>query len=133
MSDGEQDAGNTWESAMFAAKNKLDNLICVMDRNNIQIDGRTEDIMPLEPLRQKYEAFNWNVIEVNGNNIKEFIDAVEHAKTIKGKPILILANNTPGKGIKQIENDYRWHGTPPGQGPEDVWPKDKQTEAMLAE
>jgi len=133
MSDGEQDAGNTWESAMFAGKNKLHNLTAVMDRNNIQIDGMTENIMPLEPLRQKYEAFNWHVIEADGNNIAEFIDAVEEAKAVFEKPTLILAHTIPGKGVKEIEFDYRWHGSPPGKGPEDVWPKDKQGEAMLKE
>ena len=133
MSDGEQDAGNVWESAMFAGKNKLHNLTAVMDRNNIQITGMTEDIMPLESLRAKYEAFNWHVIEVNGNNISEFINAVEEAKAIFEKPTIIIAHTVPGKGIKEIEFDYRWHGTPPGQGPEDVWPKDKQGEMMLKE
>ncbi len=115
MSDGEQDAGNTWESAMFAGKNRLHNLIAVMDRNNIQIDGNTEDIMPLEPLRQKYEAFNWHVIDVDGNNIAKFINAVEEAKNIVGKPIIILAHNIPGKGIPEIENDFLWHGKPPNK------------------
>lgn len=113
MSDGEQDAGNTWESAMFIAKNKLSNLTAVIDRNNIQIDGRTEDIMPLEPLRQKYESFNWNVIDVDGNNIKEFIEAVEKAKLVKDMPTLILAHNVPGKGVSFMENRYEWHGNPP--------------------
>ena len=113
MSDGEQDAGNTWESAMFIAKNKLHNLTGVIDRNNIQIDGNTEDIMPLEPLRQKYESFNWNVIEVDGNNIGEFVNAVEEAKSVKDRPTLILANNVPGKGVSFMENRYEWHGNPP--------------------
>jgi transketolase len=113
MSDGEQQAGNTWESAMFAGANKLSNLTMVMDRNNIQINGMTENVMPLEPMREKYEAFNWHVIEVDGHNIKEFIDAVEEAKTIYEKPTCILAHVIPGKGIKEIEFDYKWHGKPP--------------------
>ncbi len=133
MSDGEQDAGNTWESAMFAGKNKLHNLTAVIDRNNIQITGMTEDIMPLESLRAKYEAFNWHVIEADGNNIQQFIDAMGQAKAIFEKPTVIIAHTIPGKGIKEIEFDYRWHGSPPGQGPEDVWPKDKQGEEMLKE
>jgi transketolase len=115
MSDGEQQAGNIWESAMFAGANKLSNLTAVMDRNNIQINGMTEQVMPLEPLREKYEAFNWHVIEVDGHNFEEFVDAIEEAKAIYEKPTLILAHVIPGKGIKEIEFDYRWHGKPPTQ------------------
>jgi len=115
MSDGEQDAGNIWESAMFAGKNKLHNLTAVMDRNNIQITGMTEDIMPLESLRAKYEAFNWHVIEVNGNNIAEFINAVEEAKAIFEKPTIIIAHTIPGKGVPEIEFDYNWHGKAPNK------------------
>lgn len=133
MSDGEQEAGATWESAMFAGKNKLSNLTAVIDRNNIQIDGMTENIMPLEPLRDKYEAFNWNVLEVDGHNIEQFIDAVEQAKAVYEKPTVIIAHTIPGKGIKEIEFNYRWHGDPPGKGPEDVWPKKEQAEQMLNE
>ncbi len=113
MSDGEQDAGNIWEAAMFAGNNKLSNLTAVMDRNNIQIDGMTENVMPLENLRAKYEAFNWHVIEVDGHNMREFINAVEQAKAIYERPTLILAHTIPGKGIKEIEFDYTWHGKPP--------------------
>ena len=115
MSDGEQEAGNTWESAMFAGKNKLANLTAVIDRNNIQINGRTEDVMPLEPLRDKYEAFNWHVLEVVGHNMVEFVDAVEQAKAITEKPSLIIAYTIPGKGVKEIEGDYLWHGKPPNK------------------
>lgn len=113
MSDGEQDAGNIWEAAMFAGNNKLSNLTAIMDRNNIQIDGMTEHVMPLENLREKYEAFNWHVIEVDGHNMREFINAVEQAKAIYERPTLILAHTIPGKGIKEIEFDYKWHGKPP--------------------
>ena len=113
MSDGEHDAGSTWESAMFIGKNKLSNLTGIIDRNNIQIDGMTEDVMPLESLRAKYEAFNWHVLEVDGHNIEQFIDAVEQAKAIYEKPTLIIAHTIPGKGIKEIEFDYKWHGVPP--------------------
>ena len=113
MSDGEQQEGNTWEAAMFAGKYKLANLTAVMDRNNIQIDGMTEDIMPLESLRTKYEAFNWHVLEVNGHDIPAFIAAVEEAKAIYEKPVLIIAHTIPGKGVKEIEFDYKWHGKPP--------------------
>lgn len=113
MSDGEQDTGNIWESAMFAGANKLSNLTAVLDRNNIQINGMTENVMPLESIRAKYEAFNWHVIEVDGHNIREFINAVEEAKSIFEKPTLILAHTIPGKGIHGIEFDYLWHGKPP--------------------
>lgn len=113
MSDGEHDAGNLWESAMFAGKNKLSNVIGVIDRNNIQINGMTEDIMPLEPLKDKYEAFGWHVLEVDGHNMEEFINAVEQAKAIYEKPTVIIAHTIPGKGIKEMEFDYSWHGKPP--------------------
>lgn len=114
MSDGEHDAGNTWESAMFAGKHKLNNLVGIIDRNNIQIDGYTEDIMPLEPLKDKYEAFNWHVIEVNGHSIKEIVEATRTASAIYEKPVLIIANTIPGYGVDFMENDYTWHGKPPG-------------------
>ena len=113
MSDGEQDAGNIWESAMFAGNNKLSNLTAVIDRNNIQINGMTEDVMPVENLRAKYEAFNWHVLEVDGHNIQQFVDAIDEAKAIYEKPTVIIAHTIPGKGIKEIEFDYKWHGKPP--------------------
>jgi len=115
MSDGEQQEGNIWEAVMFAGKYKLSNLTAVMDRNNIQIDGMTEDVMPLESLAAKYEAFNWHVLEVNGHNIEEFIDAVDTAKAIYEKPTLIIAHTIPGKGVPEIEFDYKWHGKPPSK------------------
>lgn len=113
LSDGEHDAGNTWEAIMFAGANKLSNLTAIVDRNNIQINGMTENIMPLENFRAKYEAFNWHVIEIDGHNIEAFCDAVEEAKAIYEKPTVIIAHTIPGKGIKEIEFDYNWHGKPP--------------------
>lgn len=113
MSDGEHDAGNTWEAAMFAGVNKLSSLTGIIDRNNIQINGMTENVMPLEDLRKKYEAFNWHVLEVDGHNIQEFVDAVGQAKAIFEKPTVIIAHTIPGKGVKEIEFDYTWHGKPP--------------------
>ncbi|MEK7613075.1 MAG: transketolase [Patescibacteria group bacterium] len=113
MSDGEQQAGNTWESAMFAGDTKLSNLTAVIDRNNIQITGNTEDVMPLENLRAKYEAFNWHVLECDGHNIPAFVAMVDEAKAIVEKPTVIIAHTIPGKGVKEIEGDYRWHGKPP--------------------
>lgn len=112
-SDGEHDEGQTWEAIMFAGKNKMDNLTNIMDRNNIQIDGFTEDIMPLEPLRDKYEAFGWHVIDIDGHNIKEIIDVCHQAKAIYEKPVLILAHTIPGKGVDFMEFDFKWHGIPP--------------------
>ncbi len=113
MGDGEQDEGNVWEAAMFAGKNKLHNLTAIMDRNNIQIDGMTEDVMPLEPIADKYRAFNWHVIEVSGHDFAAFIAAVDEAKAIYEKPTMIIAHTIPGKGVPEIEFDYRWHGKPP--------------------
>ncbi len=113
MSDGEQEEGNTWEAAMFAGKYKLSNLTAVMDRNNIQIDGMTENVMPLEPLADKYRAFNWHVLEVGGHDFPAIIAAVEEAKAIYEKPTLIIAHTIPGKGVPEIEFDYHWHGKPP--------------------
>ncbi|MCX6786515.1 MAG: transketolase [Candidatus Kaiserbacteria bacterium] len=112
MSDGEQDEGNTWEAVMFAGKNKLSNLTAIIDRNGIQIDGMTEEVMPLEPLADKYRAFNWNVLEVDGNDISAFVVAVDEAKASE-KPTLIIAHTIPGKGVQEIENDYHWHGKVP--------------------
>lgn len=115
MSDGEQQEGNTWEAAMFAGAYRLSNLTAIMDRNNIQIDGMTEDIMPLEPLRQKYEAFGWHVLEIDGHNIPQFVQACGEAAAISEKPTLILAHTIPGKGVRSIERDFRWHGKPPSK------------------
>lgn len=115
MSDGEQQEGNTWEGAMFAGKYRLSNLTAIMDRNNIQIDGYTEHIMPLEPLRDKYESFGWHVLEVDGHNMPQFIQACAEADAIAEKPTLILAHTIPGKGVRSIERDFRWHGKPPSK------------------
>lgn len=118
LSDGEHDAGNTWEGAMFVGKNKLHNLTAIMDRNNIQIDGYTEDVMPLEPLREKYEAFNWHVMDVDGHNIREIVDACREAEAITDKPVMILAHTIPGKGVSYMEGEFEWHGKPPQKGEE---------------
>jgi transketolase len=112
-SDGEQDEGQVWEALMLAGKHRLNNLTLILDRNNIQIDGYTEDVMPLEPLRAKYEAFNWHVIEIDGNNVQEVINACNEAKAIFEKPVLIMAHTIPGKGVGFMEFNYEWHGTAP--------------------
>lgn len=112
-SDGEHQEGSTWEAAMMAGKYKLSNLIQVIDYNNIQIDGNISDEMPLEPFVDKYTAFNWEVLEVDGNNVRSFIETVEMAKKIHNKPIIIIAHTIPGKGVSFMENNYKWHGIPP--------------------
>lgn len=132
-SDGEHQEGNTWEAAMFAGKNKINNLTVVIDRNNIQIDGFTENVMPLEPLREKYEAFNWHVIEVDGNNIRAFVDAVGQARAIFEKPTVIIAHTIPGRGVGFMENDYKWHGSPPGSDIPGEPPKAQQAKIALKE
>lgn len=113
MGDGELNEGNIWEAAMFAGKYKLNNLVGIIDRNNIQIDGSTEDVMPLEDLRGKWESFGWHVQEIDGNNIESFIDACSMARAITTQPSVIIAHTVPGKGVPFMEYDYRWHGMPP--------------------
>lgn len=113
LSDGEHDAGNLWEAIMFAGKNKLSSLTAVIDRNNIQIDGYTEDVMPLEPLRDKYQAFGWHVLDIDGHNMRAIVDAVSEAKAIYEKPTVIIAHTIPGKGVGFMEFDFSWHGKSP--------------------
>ncbi|MEA2785757.1 MAG: transketolase [Candidatus Eremiobacteraeota bacterium] len=119
-SDGEHQCGLHWEAMMTAAKFKLDNLTCIIDRNFIQIDGSTEDIMPLEPLADKYRAFNWHVIECDGNDMTALLTAFDEAKAVKDKPQVIIANTVPGKGVSFMEGDYLWHGKPPKKDEADV-------------
>lgn len=113
MSDGELDEGNSWEAVMLAGKNRLRNLIAVIDRNNIQIEGFTENIMPLEPLADKWRAFNWHVIEVSGHDFQALNEALEEAKGVFEKPTVIIAHTIPGKGVKEWERDFKWHGKAP--------------------
>lgn len=113
MGDGELDEGNIWEAAMLAPKYSLHNLIGIIDRNNIQIDGPTESVLPLEDLAKKWEAFGWHVIEIDGNNLEAFIDACNMAKAIVEKPVIIIAHTIPGKGVDFMEYDFHWHGMPP--------------------
>jgi len=114
-SDGELNEGQVWEAVMFAGKEKLRNLTCIIDRNNIQIDGNTEDIMPLEPLADKWRAFNWHVIEIDGHNIRQIIDACKEAEAVAEKPTVIIAHTIPGKGVSFMERNYEWHGKPPNK------------------
>lgn len=131
MSDGELQEGQTWEAAMLAGKERLHNLIAIIDRNAIQIDGYTEDVMPLEPLREKFESWNFDVQEVDGHNIRMVADAIGKAQAVYSQPSVIIAHTIPGKGVDIFERDYRWHGNPPGKGPEDLVKKDKQGKEAL--
>lgn len=122
MSDGELNAGNSWEAAMLAGKEKLHNLIAIVDRNNIQIDGYTWDVMPLEPLFEKWESFNWHVQEVDGHNFEALNEAISQAQAVNGQPSVIIAHTIPGKGVEEFERDFEWHGKPPN--------KEEATEAL---
>lgn len=113
LSDGELDEGQTWEAFMLAGKLDLRELTVFIDRNNIQIDGFTEGIMPLEPLADKFKAFNWSVIEVDGHNIREIVDATERARATAENPTVIICHTIPGKGVDFMENRFEWHGKPP--------------------
>jgi len=113
MGDGEQDCGIVWETLLFAGAKKLANLTVIIDRNNIQIDGPTETVMPLESLKAKYESFNWRVIEVGGHNIRQFVEAVEEAKATEDRPTCIIAHTIAGKGVDFMEYKFEWHGAVP--------------------
>lgn len=134
MGDGEQNEGNVWEAAMLASKYNLHNIIAITDRNNIQIDGTTEYVMPLEDLRAKWESFGWHVIDIDGNDVDAIIDACAMARAIVEKPVMILAHTVPGKGVDFMEGDYHWHGIPVGI--EDLAgapPKNEQAKVALHE
>jgi transketolase len=113
--DGELDEGQNWEAAMFASAHKIDNLIWIVDRNNIQQDGYTEDVLPLEPLRDKLEAFGWYVIEIDGHNVEEIINSCNMAKTILERPVVIIAHTIAGHGVDFMEYKFEWHGKPPNK------------------
>ena len=115
MSDGEHNEGQTWEAIMLAAKYKLGNVTAIIDRNNIQMDGMTEEVMPLEPFAEKYRAFGWRVIEVDGHNIGKFIEACEESKAVYERPTVIIAHTIPGKGIPYMEYLSEWHGKSPSK------------------
>jgi transketolase len=113
MSDGELQEGSTWEALMFCGKQKFHNLIAFIDRNNIQIDGYTEEVMPLEPLAIKLEAFGWHVLEIDGHSFEEIDHAVSQAKAVFGRPTVIIAHTIPGKGVPEFERRFEWHGKAP--------------------
>ena len=133
LGDGELDEGQVWEAAMQAGKEKLHNLVGIIDRNNIQIDGFTEDIMPLENLRDKWESFGWHVQEIDGHNFEAINNAINEAKAVFNKPSMIIAHTIPGKGVDFTERRFEWHGNPPGKGPGDVVPKEQQGMEALNE
>jgi transketolase len=129
--DGELNEGQIWEALMLAGRENLNNLIMIVDRNGIQIDGYTKDVMPLEPLAEKFESFNFDVQEVDGHSMRAMNDAVGKAQAVYGQPSVIIAHTIASKGVDVFERDFRWHGNPPGKGPEDRVPKDKQAEVAL--
>lgn len=129
--DGEWNEGQMWEAAMLAGKEQLHNLVVIVDRNGIQIDGYTKEIMPLESFRDKLESFNFDVQEVDGHNIRMINDAIGKAQSVYGQPSVIIAHTIAAKGVDVFERDFRWHGNPPGKGPEDRVPKGEQAEVAL--
>lgn len=133
VSDGELNEGQSWEAIMLAGKMQLHNLIVIVDRNGIQIDGYTKDVMPLEPLAEKFAAFNFDVQEVDAHNVRMVFDAIGKAQAVYGQPSVIIAHSIPGKGVEAFERDYRWHGNPPGKGPEDRVSKKEQGTIALRE
>lgn len=134
LSDGEHNEGQIWEAGLLAGKEKLGNLIAIIDRNNIQIDGYTEDVMPLAPLYEKWKSFGWHVQEIDGHDMEAIVNAVRTAQAIFHKPSMIIAHTIPGKGVSYMEKRFEWHGAPPGiQEVSGAPEKDKQTEAALGE
>lgn len=113
LGDGELQEGSVWEAAMSAAHHRLDNLLAIVDRNRVQIDGKVSDVMEIEPLADKWKSFGWNVTECDGNSIPELLDAFTKARNWRGKPTVIIAHTLMSKGIPEIEGDYRWHGKAP--------------------
>jgi transketolase len=113
MGDGENDEGQIWEAAMAGGHFKIDNLTAILDRNCLQIDGCTENVMCLDPVADKWRAFGWNVIEIDGHNMEAILDALDLSTTIKGKPTIIIAKTVKGKGVSFMENNAEWHGKAP--------------------
>jgi transketolase len=132
IGDGESNEGQVWEAAMAASKFKLDNLIAILDRNRIQQDGFTEDIMPLDPVRDKWSAFNWNVIEIDGHKVEQVIDALNKANQVEDKPTLIIANTIKGNGIKHMTNNPQWHGKAPPRKHTPILLEELESECLIA-
>lgn len=131
--DGELDEGQNWEAIMLAGKERLGTLITIVDRNNIQIDGYTEDIMPMEPLAHKFESFGWHVEEINGHDFSEIVSSIGRAQAVFDGPSVIIARTIPGKGVSFMERDYKWHGNPPGTEIAGEPPKEEQAKIALHE
>jgi transketolase len=132
IGDGESNEGQVWEAAMAAAKFKLDNLVAILDRNRIQQDGFTEDIMPLDPMRDKWAAFNWNVIEIDGHKVEQIIDALNKARQVQDKPTVIIASTIKGSGIKHMTNNPQWHGKAPPRKHTPVLLEELDSECLIA-
>jgi transketolase len=127
LGDGELNEGQNWEAIMLAGKEKLHNLIAIVDRNNIQIDGFTEDVMPLDSLKSKWESFNWHVIECPGHDFRALDEAISQAKAVFERPSVIIAHTIPGKGVKEFERMYEWHGKAPNKEEADMALKELRT------
>lgn len=132
IGDGESNEGQIWEASMAAAKFKLDNLVAVLDRNRIQQDGFTEDIMPLDPAKNKWEAFNWQVFEVDGHRVEQLMDALNKAAQVKDKPVMIVANTIKGNGIRHMANNPQWHGKAPPKKQTPVLLEELESEFLIA-
>ncbi len=113
LGDGELNEGQIWEAAMYANKMKLNNVIAIVDHNGVQLDGTNDEIMPINPLKEKWESFGWRVIEINGHNISEILKSLERADTITDNPVVIIADTIKGKGVSFMEGDHKWHGKAP--------------------
>ena len=120
LGDGECDEGQVWEAAMFAPNYQLDNLTAIVDFNTLQLDGFTRDIMNLEPFAAKWAAFKWEVIEINGHDMQQIIDSLRQAKTVKGKPTVIIAYTIKGKGVSFMENNVDFHGKAPNKSETEI-------------
>lgn len=132
IGDGESNEGQIWEASMAAGKFKLDNLVAVLDRNRIQQDGFTEDIMPLDPTKDKWAAFNWQVFEVDGHRVEQIVDALNRASQIHDKPVMIIANTVKGNGIRHMANNPQWHGKAPPRKHTPILLEELESEILIA-
>ena len=132
IGDGESNEGQIWEASMAAGKFKLDNIVAVLDRNRIQQDGFTEDIMPLDPTKDKWAAFNWQVFEVDGHRVEQIVDALNRAAQIHDKPVMIVANTVKGNGIRHMANNPQWHGKAPPRKHTPILLEELESEMLIA-
>ena len=136
LGDGETGEGQVWEAAAVAAHYKLDNLTAMIDRNFLQIDGHTENVLKLESVKDRWSSFGWNTIEIDGHDIEKIMSALAEANTIKRKPTMIILNTTKGKGVSFMENNVDFHGVPPNEierniAIEELTHAEKRLEALL--